>query len=223
MSTTESPEQPARTMATPTSTPPVVDTETEGILFSLMRLPPEIRLEIHCHYFSDFYSSKRSTRTIWSKESLSLLQTSSQVRREAAPIFYKECVGYQNSDKAHSWVLIASDPQHWVLRLKAMSEMLAQQNPQAEVLIRLLHDVSSPHCLRLKINTILEGLRLANTSYRRITGSRKEVKGGQSQPVGFAETIGDFVVAYSYSPTRKEERLSLRGPLGRFDWSGLES
>jgi hypothetical protein len=223
----ESLKQPAIMIITPTSAPDPVHAESEGNLFPLMRLPPEIRLEIYRHYF---HSSKRSTRTILSKGSLSLLQTSSQVRREAAPIFYEECIVNQNSDKAHSWVLITSDPQHWVSHLKAMSEMLAEQNPQAEVVIRLLHGVSSPQRLRLKTNAILEGLRLANTicdylrllksSDRRLTHT--EAKGGQPQPVGFAATIGDFVVAYSYSPTRKEGRLSLRGPLAKFDWSGLE-
>lgn len=230
ISITESPNQPASTIATSTSAPDPVHAEFDGATFSLMRLPPEIRLEIYRHYFSDFHGSKRSTRTIWSKKSLSLLQTSSQVRREAAPIFYEECIGNQTFDKAHSWVLITSDPLHWVSRLKAMSKMLAQQNPQAEVVIRLLHGISSPNRPHLKTDTVLKGLRLANTicdylrllesSDRRLTHT--EAKGGQPQPVGFAATIGDFVVAYSYSPTRKEERLSLRGPLARFDWSGLE-
>jgi hypothetical protein len=37
---------------------------------------------------------------------------SSQVRREAARIFYEKCSGNHDPDNAHSWMFTTSDPQH---------------------------------------------------------------------------------------------------------------
>jgi hypothetical protein len=51
----------------------------------------------------------------------------------------------------------------------------------------------------------------------------KEVTRKQLQLCGFTLTVGEFVVIYNYSPARKEVRLSLRGPVAKIDWSGLQS
>lgn len=95
-------------MATSNSASDVVHAESDKEPSSFMKLPAELRLDIYHYYFSDLRSPNNNNRTVWSKteaEYLPLLQTSSQVRREAASIFYEEYIGNQKSEKAHSWVL----------------------------------------------------------------------------------------------------------------------
>jgi hypothetical protein len=236
-------QQPAGTMATPTSTPPAANTNSDGNTDSLNKFPAEIRNEIYRHYFSDIGSLKRSTtRPVWSKaeaESVALLQTSKQIRHEAAPIFYEECFGNHDPNNAHSWVFTASDPKQWVLRLKAVSQMSAQTNPDVGVSIRLTQGViflrsgvafaKVLHLLGLETTSLFDGLQLANvlSDYLRRQLSyceyeRREVKGEPTQLCGFTVTTGEFVVVYSYSPTRKEERLGLKGPVAKVAWSGLQ-
>jgi hypothetical protein len=242
ISTTKSRKQRAGTMAAPTNTPSVVDAGFEENPRSPMNIP-ELRLEIYRHYFNDIGSLKRSTtRPVWSKaeaESLALLQTSKQIRHEAAPIFYEECFGNNDHDHSPSWVFTASDPKQWVSRLKAVSQMLAQKNPDVGVSIRLTHGDPALgsstefahllHLLGLETTSLSKGLGLANVlsdylkrQLSRCEYERREVKGEPSQLCGFTVTTGKFVVVYSYSPTRKEERLSLKGPLAKVDWSGLQ-
>jgi len=219
-------------MVASTDAPTVVHTERDGEPSSLIRLPPELRLEIYRHYFSDLISLKVSTRTVWSNtaESLSLLQTGSRVRREAAPVLYEECIGNQNRAKPHSWVLETRNPQQWLLRLKAMSKSLAQQTPKVEVTTRLVHNISIPESstfaalttrLGFRRHALLESLRLADIldylQHRLTEHPFGELGGLQSQHRGFVETIDDFVVAYSYNSVQQEERLSLRGSLATFD------
>lgn len=239
--------QPASTMATSNSAPKVVHTESDEEPASFKKLPAELRLDIYRHYFSDLYSQKRSNRTVWSKEThtLSLLQTSSQVRREAAPIFYKEFIGNHNSDRAQAWVLSTSNLQEWLSRLKAMSQLLAQQSPDVEVSIRLTRDISTVKSnklfsalrtrLGLRTHTRFGALHFANIlcDYlaRGLHGSSKrshlhkainqQVKCGWLPRCCFTETINGFLVAYNYSPDQREERLVLKGPLAKVDWSGL--
>lgn len=87
----EPPKQPASTMAASQSASDVVHAVSDEGPVSFMRLPAELRLDIYHYYFSDLSCLKRNNRTVWSKAEakfLPLLQTSSEVRRETAPIFY---------------------------------------------------------------------------------------------------------------------------------------
>jgi hypothetical protein len=213
-----------------------------------MKLPVELRLDIYHYYFSDLSCLKNSNRTVWSKaeaEFLPLLQTSSQVRRESASVFYKECIGNHKSEKAHSWVLSMSDPQEWLSRLKAISQVLAQQSPDVEVSIRLTRRLSTSQSklsflalrtrLSLGTSSPFRALHLANTLCDYLAhglpdpSPRKQlhrlinekVKTGRLPRCCFTETIDGLLVAYNYNPTQKEERLSLKGPLAKVDWSGL--
>jgi len=213
-----------------------------------MKLPAELRLDIYHYYFSDLNCLKNSNRTVWSKaeaEFLPLLQTSSQVRRESASVFYGEYIGNQKSDKAHCWVLSASDPKKWLFRLKALSQVLAQQSPDVEVSIRLTHSISTPRsntcfpALRARLSlgkkSAFGALQIANTlcDYlaRRLPDCSRRthlhklinqtVKTGWLPRCCFTEIIDGFLVAYHYSPTQREERLSLKGPLGKVVWGGL--
>ena len=174
-----------------------------------------------------------------------LLQTSSEVRRETAPIFCEECIGNQDSDKAHSWVLSTSDPKEWLFRVKALSQVLAQQSPDVEVSIRLTHSTSISeskisclalrHRLGLGKKSTFEALQVANVlcdylACRLPNSSRRtqlhnrinaKLKTGWPPRCCFTETIDGLLVAYSYSPTQKEERLGLKGILGKVDWGDL--
>ena len=244
----EPPKQPASTMAASRSASDVVHVVSDEGPVSFMRLPAELRLDIYHYYFSDLSCLERNNRTVWSKAEakfLPLLQTSSEVRRETAPIFYEECIGNQNSDKAHSWVLSTSDSKEWLFRLKALSRVLAQQSPDVEVSIRFTHSISTLEsklsCLALRTRLGLgtrssfRALQLANAlcdylarglpnpSRRTNLHNRinENVKTGWLPRCCFTETIDGLLVAYNYSPTQKEERLSLKGPLAKVDWSGL--
>ena len=216
-----------------------------------MKLPAELRLDIYHYYFSDLRPPNNNNRTVWSKteaECLPLLQTSSQVRREAASIFYEEYIGNQKSEKAHSWVLSTSDQQLWLSRVKAMSKVLAQQGPDVEVSVRLTHRVSTSEsklpflALRTrlglrknKLKSPFRALQLADILCDYLARglpdpSRRtrlhelideKVKAGWLPRCCFTEVIDGFLVAYNYSPTQREERLNLKGPLAKVDWSGL--
>lgn len=247
-STAESPKQFASTMALLNSASDAAHAESDEEPASFMKLPTELRLEIYHYYFSDLSSPKKMNRTVWSKsevELLPLLQTSSQIRREAASVFYEEYIGNQKFDKAHSWVISTRDPKEWLFRLKAMSQVLAQQSPDVEVSIQLTRRLSTSEAklsflalrtrLGLGTNSPFRALHLANTicDYlarwlpdppRRTKLHRlinEEVKTGWLPRCCFTETIDGLLVAYNYNPTRKEERLSLKGPLAKVDWNGL--
>jgi hypothetical protein len=235
-------------MATSNSASDVVHAESDKEPSSFMKLPAELRLDIYHYYFSDLRSPNNNNRTVWSKteaEYLPLLQTSSQVRREAASIFYEEYIGNQKSEKAHSWVLSTGNQKEWLSRLKAMSQVLAQQGPDVEVSVRLTHHVSTSEsklsflALRRRLGlgrkTPFGALQLANIlcDYlaRGLPNSsprtrlheliNETVKTGWLPRCCFTEVIDGFLIAYNYSPTQREERLNLKGPLGKVDWSGL--
>ena len=187
-------------------------------------------------------------RTVWSKtetECLPLLQTSSQVRRESASVFYEEYIGNHTYDKVHSWVLSTIHLKKWLARLKAISRVLAQQSPDVEVSIRLTRRISNSQSklsflalknrLGLGTSSPFKALHLANILCDYLSRGlpdpsrrtklheniNEQVKTGRLPRCCFTETIDGFLVVYNYNPNQKEERLSLKGPLAKVDWSGL--
>jgi hypothetical protein len=134
-------EKPALRLNDSTTAPPSTadtdGTKSDNTAFPLMSLPPELRLKIYRHHFEDFHCSKGTSGTLWDDDqwnSLSLLRSSSQVRREAAPIFYKECLHNEASDSTHEWLLVGhhSETQD---RVEAIRQLVVQYDASVEVTV----------------------------------------------------------------------------------------
>lgn len=227
----DSSKQPTAAMTTPPNARNISCAEGNGLFFPLMKLSAEIRLEIYRHYLDGIYEYQIADRVNhWyrtCRRFLALQQSSSQVRREAAPIFYKETFG----SKLHHWVLKTYNLQRWILRLQAMSQLLGQYNPDLQVSIECentwVESPSRPFEILSFVNRRVWGfVNLQLPRSRREKRIRKlvsrECKSHSEEQVGFEETMGDFVVHYSSEPySYWTEKLFIQGPLAKVDWSGL--
>jgi hypothetical protein len=123
------------TTTSPNTASPAMDcTKSDATTFPLMKLPPELRLKVYRHHFEDFMCSEITGCTTWDDDhwiSLSLLRSSSQVRRETALIFYKECMPNKVFRSTHDWVLVGH-PTQLQDRVEALSQLLAQYNADVE-------------------------------------------------------------------------------------------
>jgi hypothetical protein len=129
--------------------------KSDATPFPLMKLAPELRIKIYRHYFEDFASSKGTYHTtMWTaahQKHLSLLQSSSQVRREAAPIFYKEYLANEGSDSTHRWMLGSERLTRMQNRVEALRQFAAQYYSDVEVSPRYM----PPHFGSKRVDTLV--------------------------------------------------------------------
>lgn len=210
--------------------------EGYNLPFPLTRLPAEIRLEIYRHCLDAIQKYQGAHHvTCWQRGGLRFLalqQTSSQVRREAAPIFNREYIGNEGPNKLHYWIIRTFDEQCWILRLQAISELLGRYNPDLEVSVKCDNNwyetPSRPFAILDFVNKKLwdyVNLQLARSRrekrIRKLLG--KECRLHSAKRLGFEETMGNFVVHYSSEPCPKwSEQLFIKGPLAQVDWRELE-
>jgi hypothetical protein len=128
--------QPADSTTAPPSTADTDGAKSDNTAFPLMNLPPELRVKIYRHHFEDFICSKEFICTVWTanrQKFLFLLQSSSQVRREAAPIFYKESLPNKDLRTKHRYMLVNEPDVRRQDRVEALRELAVQYDPDVEV------------------------------------------------------------------------------------------
>lgn len=188
-----------------------------------MKLPAELRLLIYRDCFDELIEKKKGLSDkagICGLCAPSLLHSSSQVRREAAPIFYKECVGNEGFVKGGVWVLTADDPEDMIVRLKAMSASLAQHAPTATVAI----------CVQIRRykSNFLQLSRLVVVLLSHIRTQHGVLPQNQGQD----RVSTDAVTTFDYDEHHEEVGglsvwyvqgfgVQVLGPLAALDWSGL--
>jgi hypothetical protein len=208
----------------------------------LMKLPVELRLIVYRYYFDMLTKSKMPPCTVLPSlgvDVLSLLHSSSQIRREASPIFYKEYIGNTGPTRSYHWKLVAIDFEDMVSRLKALSASLAQNAPNATVEVRVF-----PPSTYMTVVDVESKLRLGEASRlyaeqvfpftkalrscidRQINRSshgrklRDGIQDGEltevARPFDDTGIVNHFIVHQGYA-----NRLSVIGPLAKVDWSGL--
>jgi hypothetical protein len=125
--------------------------KSDATPFLFMKLAPELRIKI----FEDFASSKGTYHTtMWTaahQKHLSLLQSSSAVRREAAPIFYKEYLANEGSDSAHRWMLGSERLARMQNRVEALRQLAALYYPNVEVSARYM----PPHFASKRVDALV--------------------------------------------------------------------
>jgi hypothetical protein len=219
-------------------------TNAEDTTFPLMTLPAELRLVIYRHYFDILTRSKLEAGTALpclGVDALSLIHSNSQVRREAAPIFYKECIGNAGFAQTPYWRLVASDFDDMVARLKTFSVSLAQNAPDAivEILVHTVLDRATVVDAETKIRFIKyrrlyeeRTERFAKVLLRYIGRNINQLSLGEQGEdaiqdgrfTDLAESFDTNGVIGRFTVTRGWfDRLCVVGPIGELDWSGLSS
>jgi hypothetical protein len=172
---------------------------------------------------------------------LSLLRSNSQVRREAVPVFYRECIGNAGSSRAYHWKLVTTDLDDMIGRMKALSASLTQYAPNAivEICADCPVDFSTVVDAKSKIEAKTryeEAFKLHHEqtmrfqpvlmSYmdrqvsRPLQEDQVQNETPKSRGVGKyrsdGEIIGEFIIRYY-----DRGWFRLVGPIASLDWSGL--
>lgn len=225
--TSESPQQAPGTMSTPPGAANAPRTKLDKKPFPLMKLPAELRLQIYRACFNDLMEKKKGLSTRAGIRGLYaplLLRSSSKVRREAAPIFYKECIGNEGSIKGGHWMLKADGCPDMIVLLKAMSASLAEYAPNVTVAIYV--EALSPQWGQMPHLQYISRFAMVLLSYIRSQHGVLPQGEGQDRVStdaatifdddGYQEEVGGLNIWYVPG-----FGLRVVGPLAGLDWSGL--
>lgn len=172
--------------------------------FRFMDLPAELRNNIYRHYFSELPKLKFINWSVWPEagaEFLSILHSSRQVRREAAPIFYQEYIGNAGDEDENPWSFASCNVLGMLKTLLAISQQLKEYSPDTRV--------------RIECHLDDEGSNMWV-----IANAIRELSGVQDGPNALSNS-GRFAVGHWTEYFADSESLMLRGPVGQIDWSSL--
>lgn len=210
-----------------TSNNPVTSTNAP---FPLMKLPPELRMNIYRQYFSATPRISVKSRITTLGSVFCLLHANSQVRLETAPIFYNELLGSADSIAPRCWGLDTRDGRgsKLVKRLNAITQSVAVYGTDIELAFAC--EVSGDCKIELEcqfVDDLLEhiGAQIPGFVHRSPT---KELNYKQwrdlKPPFNFIDASSGFSTTYRIRALSKwvyYERFILKGPLAKVDWTGL--
>ena len=170
--------------------------------FRLMDLPGELRNNIYRHYFDELANEKQKRSNYWPENGvdfMAILHSSSQIRKEAAPIFYKEYIGNLDKKDKRYWVLKSTRTVEMCDKLLAISRSLEEYSPSTKI--------------EVQCKTADGFVQMLFTDITRICPITRAFTFKLS---GRAKNGNDGVVD-------GEEICSIRGPLGQVGFSSLAS
>lgn len=211
-----------------------------------MSLPPELRINIYRHYFAGLNSHRlRNHRCVIARfrPYLSLQHTNSQVRHEAAPIFYKEYMADSAVASGRSWISATRDCHTAMKRLKAIAQSLTEHNASVNVTvhfgsrvrieINVYEPLQSSRFVALMLDHIYSQVPIPRTDHRSIV---REYMQHRTDPIFVGpphsqspdhedydtrHVVGDFTIEYRcrWAHGFYGEAFSLDGPLAEVNWT----
>lgn len=198
-------------------------------LFPFMSLPPELHIKVYRQYFNEMpkISIIRPIGTLGSV--VGLLHLNSQIRQEAAPIFYKEHVGtVERHSQLRCWGLPDGNGPAIIKRFKAVTQSVAACGTNIKLAFGF--DNQAPE-LQLSWD-FLEAL-LAHIKSQ-VPGfmykspieeyNKQMVKQITDRKYNLVETSGGFSTIYRVRRIYDDvlhERFVLKGPIAEIDWDGF--